>query len=96
MTQLGVIFFEVLMKIFEFKVKTDQSFDMSYRFTSEIQLLKFRSLIETGGKARIDNKWLEVKDGYLIHYKYGRHNGPSYSMPIEGIIDTVDALYSAK
>lgn len=84
------------MKIFEFKVKTDQNFDMHYRFTSELKLLKFRSLIEIGGKARIDNKWLEVKDGYLIHYKYDCHNGPSYVMPIDGVIDTIDAIHSAK
>ncbi len=82
--------------VFEFKVKTDQSFDMIYRFTSETKLLKFRTLIETGGKVRIDNKCLEVRDGYLVHYKGNQHKGPSYSMPTEGILETIDALYRSE
>ncbi|EPO7472702.1 hypothetical protein ACUFKU_003610, partial [Vibrio cholerae] len=88
--------FSEVMMIFEFKVKTDQSFDMTYRFTSELKLLKFRTLIETGGKARIDNKFLEVRDGYLIHYKGNHHKGASYSMPTDGIIETLNALYHSK
>ena len=61
---------------------------MHYHLTYD-EFIDFRCLIQLGGKKTIGNYRLEVKDGFLTHYKKSVDQ-PAYSIELDGALEILD------
>ncbi len=75
-------------KIISFSLMAEHGKPMKYDLTFD-QFIDFRCLLLLGGEKTIGPHRLEVKGGYLNHYKKSSGQ-PSYSIPLDGALDILD------
>ncbi|HFD4081816.1 hypothetical protein P3632_23695 [Vibrio parahaemolyticus] len=79
------------MSFISFELMAEHGRPMTYHFNRR-DYFKFRELVQCGGKAVLGGHYLESNKKYLVHFKKSAFEGPSYSMPLDGVLSYLDQV----